>query len=167
MTCSRDRVFAVIGSSFGLGYTPVAPGTAGALPGVGVFVLIMLAAPQSFQVALIALAFLAACALTVLLGPWAERHWGKKDPGVFVVDEVAGFLLTVLLFRSPSLTLTALWAFIVTRVFDITKPPPARRLEKLPGGWGILVDDLCTSLYAAAFLRVLAAVFPRSLGMSA
>jgi phosphatidylglycerophosphatase A len=160
MSAWRQRVLTFIGTAFCLGYAPVAPGTAGALLGVGIFLLIALGAPPAAQVWLIAAALVAVCVLTIALTPWAERYWAKKDPGRFVLDEVAGFLMTVLLFRSPNLCLTVLWTFPVTRAFDILKPPPARRLERLPQGWGVLFDDLCTSLYAVGLLHVLRACFP-------
>ena len=81
----------------------------------------------------------AACVVTYRLSPWAERLFGEEDSGKFVTDEVAGFLMTVLLFRPPSVSLLVivLWAFPVTRIIDMIKPPPARRLEHLPGGWGV------------------------------
>ena len=150
----------MVGTCFGLGYAPIAPGTAGALLGVVAFVLIVLLAPAHLQRWLIGAALLVSCYLTVVLSPWAERHWKKKDPGNYVLDEVAGFLVTVLLFRLPdpsdltNLGLVVFWAFMVTRAIDIIKPPPARQLEALPQGWGILLDDIASSLYAAGLLHV-------------
>jgi len=91
--------------------------------------------------------------VTVALGTWAETYYARKDSQVFVTDEVAGFLLTVLLFHLPEQpVLTTLWAFPVTRVIDIVKIPPAKRLERLPAGWGVLADDLLGSVYAAGVL---------------
>lgn len=155
-----DRIFAIIGTSFGLAYLPVAPGTWGTLPGVVIFLAIALVAPQSSQGWLIAAALIAFCIFTVALGPWAERHWKAKDPKVYVPDEVVGFLLTVLLFRTPDPFLTAGWAFVITRITDILKIPPAYQLERLPGGWGILVDDLVSSIYAAIILHLLTRFLP-------
>ena len=102
--------------------------------------------------------------LSIALGEWAETFWGKKDPSKFVLDEVAGFLLTVLLFRTPDLTLTVFWAFIATRFFDIVKPPPAFQVQSAPEGWGILLDDLIASIYAALFLHVANWLFPWAFG---
>jgi len=160
MTPWRDRILAIAGTAFGLGYAPVAPGTAGTLGGVAIFVLVVLTAPAAFHTWLLALMLLAVCVLTIGLGPWAERYWHKKDPRAFVLDEVAGFLLAVLLFRVPNILLTVAWVFVCSRVLDVVKPPPARQLERLPGGWGVLADDLCASLYAAVLLHILAAFFP-------
>jgi phosphatidylglycerophosphatase A len=91
-------------------------------------------------------------ALSVMLGPWAIKEFGSEDPGKFVLDEGAGICLTALFlpvvsgWRAAGLLLLAI--FIAFRVFDITKPPPARQLENLPAGWGILMDDLAAAVYA-------------------
>jgi len=155
MTTWRDRILALTCTSLGFGFAPIAPGTAGTLPAVGVFLLIALVAPPALHTPLLAAALLATCALSVAVAPWAEAHWKKKDPGFFTLDEVAGFLLTVTLFHTDQVYLTAAWAFLVTRLFDIIKLPPARQAEKLPGGWGILLDDLAASVHAAIVLHAL------------
>ncbi len=136
----------------------MAPGTAGALPGVLIFWVFWRFLPTSWMPWLLASALAAVSALTVALGNWSESYWKKKDPGCFVLDEVAGYLLTVLIFsgRHENFWLTAAWTFAATRVLDIIKVPPARQLEKLPGGWGILLDDLAASLYAGALLHAAA-----------
>jgi phosphatidylglycerophosphatase A len=93
----------------------------------------------------------------VVLGGWAERHWGRKDPGDVVADEIAGQALVVIglpwrSFGEPGGTAwnatLAATAFAAFRVFDITKPPPANQLQRIPGGWGILIDDLVAGVYA-------------------
>jgi phosphatidylglycerophosphatase A len=130
------------------------PGTCGALLGPLTYIPLALAAPtEPLQSVLLAIALAAWCAITVALGGWAEHYYRKKDSQTFVTDEVAGFLLTVLLFRLSDPWITTLWAFPVTRIIDIIKVPPARRLEKLPRGWGVLADDLLGSIYAAAVLH--------------
>ena len=109
---------------------------------------------------------LMAGAAGVVLGNWAHAALGRKDPRQFTLDEVAGFLLTVLIFRPAELAsggnLAALtvWAFALTRTMDILKPPPARQLEALSGGWGILLDDLMASLYAGGALHLVYWVCP-------
>jgi phosphatidylglycerophosphatase A len=123
-------------------------------------------ATEPVQTVLIAVALLLVSIVTVQLAPWAETFFDEKDSGKFVTDEVAGFLLTVLLFRTSMLFsnanpwMTVLWAFPITRIIDIIKIPPAKRLEKWPAGWGVLADDLLGSVYAAALLHVLAFAFP-------
>ena len=163
----RDRILALLATSGGLGYCPGMPGTAGTLPGVGIFLAIALLSPPALHAPLIAAALVAVSAVTVAITPWAERHWKKTDPGNLVTDEVAGFLATVLMFwpfHDADLWLTTCWAFGVTRVMDIFKPPPVRQLERLPAGWGVLIDDLGASVYAAILLHAAAAVWPRLFG---
>ena len=161
----KERFFTAVVTAGYLGYMPAASGTFGTLPAVAAFVAIMLWAPAQLQTWLILAALVVSCFATVALSPWAEKHWGKKDPGAMVMDEVAGFLLTVLLFRRGDLLLLTVWAFVATRAFDIVKIPPARQCERLGGGWGILLDDLVASVQAAAFLHVVAVVFPRAMGI--
>jgi phosphatidylglycerophosphatase A len=90
-------------------------------------------------------------ALTVWLGDWLSIHWGRKDPGAFVLDEVAGICLTLLLiplragWHEAVVLLVGFGAF---RVFDIVKLWPCKKLEGLPGGWGVLADDLMAAVYA-------------------
>jgi len=144
----------IIASCFGLGYSPIMPGTCGALIGPAIYIPLAIAVPsEPLQTALIAAALVLWSWITIALGDWAETYYQKKDSQSFVTDEVAGFLLTVLLFHiTASPVLTTLWAFPVTRIIDILKIPPARKLEKLPRGWGVLADDLLGSVYAAILL---------------
>lgn len=148
-----DRIRFCLSTSFGLGAIPFAPGTWGTLPGVAIYAAAALWAPAPARVWLIAAGLAAACAVSVLLVPWAERHWGRKDPGSFVADEVAGFLLVVLLWRTSDLPLTLAWSFALARLFDIIKIPPARQAERIGGGWGVLLDDLAASVQAAIVLH--------------
>ena len=159
---SKDRLYLTVATCFGLGYCPYFPGTCGALVGVAVYLPLAYLLPQEpHQTIAIAAALLAWSIITVALGGWAEEFFQKKDSGIFVTDEVVGFLLTVLLWRIHSAPLlTVLWAFPVTRIIDMVKVPPARRLEKLPRGWGVIADDLLGSLYAAALLHLVAWQFP-------
>jgi phosphatidylglycerophosphatase A len=94
--------------------------------------------------------------LVVLLGVWASgglaRELGRKDPGEAVIDEAAGFLVTLAFLPPDPLLLLA--GFLLFRFLDIVKPFPARRLEHLPGGWGIMADDLLVALYAHGLLRL-------------
>ena len=166
MSTARDRFFVVIATCGGLGYSPILPGTAGALIGVALFLPIaMFVASPILQSALIALALAVSCWVTVALAKWAEEYFDEKDSGIFVTDEVAGFLFTMLLFWWPwlyhfepstAVWLAVAWGFPITRTIDIIKVPPAKQLEKLPAGWGVLADDLLGSVYAAIVLHVIA-----------
>lgn len=93
-----------------------------------------------------------AFAVGVYTADKAAPEWGK-DPGQVVVDEGVGFLFTVALL--PTDIWTVIVAFFVFRVLDIIKPPPARQLEALPGGWGIVVDDVVAGIYGNLLIRLL------------
>ena len=133
----------MLATGFGTGLAPVASGTFGTLPGI----LIALAiAPLAlgWQVAIVAALVLAA----VPVCGAAERHYGKKDDHRIVADELTTFPLCVLgLPWTEHYWLLAL-AFFTHRLMDVIKPPPARQAQVLPGGWGIVVDDVLSSTYA-------------------
>ena len=145
---------AVVSCGF-LGLSPVAPGTAGTLGGV-LLAFLFARAGAGYPLAVV-LACLVLYAVGRSLGEWSERYAGGKDPGFFVLDEVIGYLITCFWTRGPSVLALTL-AFFIFRFFDIVKPPPARRLEALGGGDGILLDDVFSGLYgllAMAALRLL------------
>ena len=159
----------------GLGHLRPAPGTWGSTPPV-IVALVMLAAiggPHwSIDVAIVLLGVLGSIAC-VRFGVWAEQAYGKKDPGCVVADEVAGQAIPLLALPWRSFgddggvvwnLALALIAFGTFRLFDITKPPPARGLQRLSAGWGILVDDLIAGVYAAAATHLMVwLVLPRVL----
>jgi len=133
-----------------LGCSPVAPGTVGTLGGVLIAWALRGTQPYLMWVAVAVVAvYLAGRSL----GDWAEEHAGK-DPGIFVLDEVAGYLVTIAWVAPPSY-LTLAVGFFVFRFFDIVKPAGIRRLEKIPGADGILLDDILAGFYG---LVVMAAV---------
>ena len=126
-----------------LGCSPVAPGTFGTLGGVAI--AWALRNTQWY----LAWSMLAAAFLYIVgrsLGDWAEQYAGEKDPGIFVLDEVVGYLVTVAWLGGPSYTTLAV-GFFVFRFFDVFKPGPARRMERIPGGDGILLDDVVAGLF--------------------
>jgi len=138
----RLSPYRLLGSGLGLGLIPFAPGTFGTLGGV----LLAWLCPSD-------LALIATAAAVFTVGLLLAARLGGADPGWFVLDEVAAYLLV-------PLTLGRSWwvwggAFLFFRVFDIAKPWPIRRLEKVPGGWGVMLDDLLAALYAHAALRLL------------
>lgn len=165
MILFTDKIKILIGTLFGLGYLPIAPGTFGALPAIPLIVAIILLTPAYIHTLLIALSLLIVSAWTVIFGSWAEKYWATEDPSVYVIDEVAGFLTTILLFRTSNLALTIFWAFLLTRIIDIIKPPPAKQLEYIHGGWGILLDDICSSLYAVGILYLMLYFKPALFGL--
>ncbi len=152
-----DRCRWLLISSFGLGCSPWAPGTVGSLGGVALAVCLQAASP-TLPAAL--WAWSAAAAALWLWGSlqskFVARVIGGEDPGLFVLDEVVGQLVTVavaaaLLGRLPDGVDHAA-AFFAFRVFDVLKLPPARRLEDLPGAWGIMADDVAAGVQAGLVL---------------
>jgi phosphatidylglycerophosphatase A len=166
---------ALLLSCGGLGYLRPAPGTWGSLPPAGlVFVMLLAGAPYwSVQVALIAV-LVASSIICVALGSWGERHFGRKDASNIVIDETAGQCMPLLFWPAGfvaqckgivpegavdvAAVLRAMaavgGAFILFRIFDIIKPPPAHGLQRLKGGVGVLVDDLIAGLYAAIVVQI-------------
>jgi phosphatidylglycerophosphatase A len=133
---------------FGLGYFPVAPGTLASLAAVLIYKFLLHALAWPIYAALIAGLFLLA-----VPAAWSEsRALGDPDPGVVVVDEVCGQLAALVLV--PATWLLVLVSFGLFRFFDILKPWIIRRAEKLPGGWGIMADDLIAGGFSAVLTHL-------------
>lgn len=149
---------------FGAGLVPVAPGTAGSLAAAaalfGLYALIGQGQAVSYglwQMCLVVV-LLIFSVLTVALGGWADPLFGRKDPGSFVLDEAAGICLTwaaLPVFAIGQEVWVTLAVFVAFRVFDILKPWPAKQLERLSAGWGILMDDLAAGVYANIACQIL------------
>lgn len=148
------RLRLMAATCFGLGMSPVASGTVGSLGAAAVYVTVRIGTNFPVNLALLALCLLLASAGTVALGPWAARRWNRPDPPHFVLDEAAGFFAAALVFPGGPWPTTALALFLAFRLFDVAKPPPLRALERLPGGWGILADDLGAGVMAGGVLHV-------------
>jgi phosphatidylglycerophosphatase A len=138
-------------SFFFLGYAPFFPGTAGSAGAAAVYLALRYFGADSPYLFL-SLAGFFFC-LTALLGRWAVAFYGKPDPRQVVSDEVAGYFVSASLFVRISPLTGAIAAFILFRFFDIVKPPPCRRLERLPHGYGIAADDIMAGLYANLLLH--------------
>jgi phosphatidylglycerophosphatase A len=141
-------------ATFGVGYLPLIPGTFGSLVGVGIFLLLFTATSASFAVVLIVILII------TFAGIWAafrtEELEGRKDPGKVVIA-----LLPLTLFTLQSLTRGVIVSFILFRLFDIFKPYPAGRFERLKGGFGIMCDDLMAGFYAGVITSILIVTFLR------
>jgi len=140
--------FAVLVCSFGyVGFFPVAPGTAGSAAGLVVYAALRWLGFTGFEVPLAAAFF----ALGVLFGSRAEEALGCIDPGPVVLDEVMGMLMT--LTSLPVNWIGMALGFAIFRALDVMKPFPAGRLERLPGGLGMMADDAMAAVYANVLLR--------------
>ena len=156
----------------GVGYLPLAPGTWGSLLAVGIYLLVrtgIMNHPTETLPIVSPFGFLTGellvIAIITSLGIWAasrtERVLEIKDPGKVVVDEVAGQLIALLplpLTRVGPWPVLVIIAFLLFRFFDIVKPYPARKLESLSGGWGIMADDLVAGAYAAIIVGIMVAL---------
>jgi phosphatidylglycerophosphatase A len=139
-------VSTVIATAFGSGYSPVAPGTAGSAVGLLLFWPLHLL-PAAAQVGAVVVLFFAGVAASTRVA----RGVGIEDPGIVVVDEVVGMWLSLLFL--PFTPVMAAAGFVLFRILDVFKPYPARQFESLPGGWGIMSDDVMAGIYANLLLR--------------
>jgi phosphatidylglycerophosphatase A len=134
-----------LATGLGVGYVRFAPGTFGSL--LGLVVWAVMPSSLSTQALVIAVVFVG--------GAWsasvAERRLRSTDPGPVVIDEVLGMLMT--LFMNPVGWFGALIGFFLFRFFDVVKPYPANRLEKLHGGVGVMADDAMAAIYANLALK--------------
>ena len=139
---------AVFICSFGyIGFFPVAPGTVGSAAGIVVYLAIRDVASPAAQLALVVGLF----AIGVMLTKPCEESLRCVDPGPIVIDEVMGMLLT--LFMNPVGWVGLLTGFLLFRALDVAKPFPARQLERLPAGLGVMSDDAMAAVYANLLLR--------------
>lgn len=127
----------------GLGHLPLIPGTAGSLAGAALCVP-LLRLPAAVHLAALA----ALVGLAVWASAEAEARTGESDPPVVIIDEMAGMWVAALFLPATLYDLGA--ACLLFRLFDAVKPGPLERLERLPGGWGIVLDDLAAGLLARA-----------------
>ena len=140
----------LIATAFGLGYSPIAPGTMGAIGGIAVYLLIINSLSQvNMILGLLIILFLF---LGIIASNKLESEWGK-DPSKIVIDEVVGVWIALLFI--PSEWQYTLGAFLLFRFFDIVKPLYIKRAEKLKGGWGVMFDDVLAGIYANIVLQVI------------
>ena len=145
----RDDAIVFLATGFYIGNIPFAPGTFGTILGL----------PLCFLLGLLKLPLALVCTmLFILIAIWishiAEKRLKKKDPGCIVIDEIAGMAVTLI--GLPFNLTTGLIGFIIFRILDISKPFPIRALEKhLPGGLGVVADDVIAGIMANLLLRVI------------
>lgn len=147
-------------SCFGMGFLPWAPGSWGSIPSTLLFGLLCVAGMPPWVVAMVLISVaVVASVICVRFSPDVIAVAGDEDPGQIVCDEVAGQAITFLAVPMISDGMTILWTmgigFFMYRLFDTLKLPPARQLEKLPKGWGILCDDLAAGVQAMIALQII------------
>ena len=159
----REKIVKLLATFFYAGYLPPVPGTAGS--GLALILYLLIRGNQL----LFAAVTLAVTGLGFLTARRAERIFNKKDDKRIVIDEAGGMLLTFfglpflgtsVLFRFalpalPEINLFLISGFVIFRLLDWLKPYPLRRLESLPGSYGVMLDDLGAALYANLILRLL------------
>jgi phosphatidylglycerophosphatase A len=145
----KERLIKQAATVLGIGFFPVAPGTAGTLAGIPLFFIF-----SAFPWPVYLLFLVTFTCAAVYLAQAAENIFSEKDPSCIVIDEVVGFLWTM--FYIPPTLVCIFSGFILFRFFDIVKPFPVRSLQdKLPGGYGVVGDDVMAGIYANIALRFL------------
>ena len=156
-----DRLALLVATGLGSGYSPVAPGTCGSFLGILLILLLsrlkLIGGPRL-------LFYLLTVSVISAAGIWAasraEWLFGRKDPPQVVIDEIVWQLLTFgLIFRNPRFLLLLI-GFLFFRLFDIVKPFPIHKVEEVPMGFGIVLDDLVAGFYASLVVFVLHLWFP-------
>lgn len=144
----------IVASVFGAGYSPIAPGTVGAMAGclilwIGKDSLVLSTYPNPWL-------FLGLIIAVTLIGIWStnqlEKHWGK-DPSKVVVDELIGVWITMIMV--PFTWMNLLLAFGLFRFFDIAKPLGIRNMEKMSRGVGVMADDILAGIYSNLVLQII------------
>ena len=157
----------LVASCFGLGRLPVAPGTWGSLPPAVTFaVMCHVGVSHASASIVMAVLVVVGCVICITCAPAVIRATRRKDPGEVVADELAGQALTFVVGGLGAAVCSwggALAGFILFRLFDIVKPWPIRKFEKLPGAWGVLADDLMAGIYAGIGLLILVRLWPGAL----
>ena len=142
-----------ITSFFYLGHSPFMPGTMGSLGGLLIYFLV------KNNDLLYGFSILFLFVLGILFSTEAEKIYKRKDARMIVIDEGCGMLLA--LFFVPYSMFSVVIGFFLFRIFDILKPPPAKRMEKLTGGMGVMFDDIIAAIYTNLILQVMFRIFFR------
>lgn len=151
---SRSPLWAELSATFfEIGRMHPGPGTWGSAAAVALWAAIAFELPPALRTPVCVVLALLFTLIGIPAATRVARDSGTKDPQFVVIDEVAGQLIALV--AAPLAWKTFLAGFILFRVFDITKPPPVRQLEKLPEGVGIVLDDVAAGLYASLGMQLL------------
>jgi phosphatidylglycerophosphatase A len=141
-------VHMILATFFGVGFFPLAPGTATSFLVVIFYKFFLHSLPWPLYLLLFVVLFF----VGVIVSTEYSSELGKKDPRRIVVDEACGQL--IVLFQMPTSSFILLACFFLFRFFDIIKPYPIRKIEKLEKGWGIMMDDIIAAIYTALIIHV-------------
>ena len=146
------RFIKTAATGLGSGLSPFAPGTAGTLVGIPIYFLLSMLSRPLYLLTAAAFFFFA-----VYVAQEAEKLYGAHDPSCIVIDEIAGFLVVMACISPSPFTVAA--GFALFRIFDIAKPFPIRLLEqRLPGGYGVVGDDIMAGIYGNIILQIVTRV---------
>ena len=134
------------------GYSPVASGTAGSLVALAIYAI-----PGMERTITLGVITLVTFVIGVVTSAEMEKFHGE-DPSIVVIDEFVGMWISLLFL--PKGFIIAVAAFLLFRVYDIVKPPPARQVERLANGWGVMLDDVFAGVYANFSIQILLLIFP-------
>lgn len=138
----------ILATFFGVGFFPLAPGTLTSLIVVILYKFFL----HSLNWPLYLLIFLCIFFIGVFVSGIYSTESGKTDPRRIVIDEACGQL--IVLFQMPTSWFPLLLGFFLFRLFDIIKPYPIRKVEKLKKGWGIMMDDIAAAVYTIIIVRI-------------
>lgn len=146
----------LIGSAFGLGLLPIAPGSFGALLGLGIHLAAAYWLPEEYVWGGLIVGLVLTIWANHVLTPWAQAEYSCSDPGNFVLDEVAGYLLVPMVYGDVMSFKAACIGFFLFRVFDVIKLPGARWIDRnWHNSWGIVLDDLVSAIYAGLCMQLI------------
>jgi phosphatidylglycerophosphatase A len=142
-----NRFFLFIATGFGVGYSPIVPGTFGTIVAIPIFLFLSQIPFPLYELTTVAFFF-----FSTWISDQAQTYWGKRDHPRIVIDEIMGFLITML--WVPKRALFIILGFLLFRFFDIVKPPPIRLAERVKGGYGVVLDDVIAGVYANIILQI-------------
>ncbi len=143
------RFVKLFATGLGAGYSPVAPGTAGTLLAIPLYLILSRIPSPVYEITILAFFF-----FSTWVSEAAQRYFGRKDDPRIVIDEMVGFLVTMLWL--PKAYFSILLGFLLFRIFDILKPFPIRQVDKrCRGGFGVVLDDVLAGLYSNIVLEII------------
>lgn len=142
----------VLGSGFYSGYIPFAPGTFGSLAALIIYLI-----PGFENLYIILPVIIMTIIVGIPIGTKFEKYYNTEDPSYCTIDEMAGMWISLI--AIPKQVIPVISAFILWRIMDIIKPFPARRLENLKGGLGVMMDDVAASVYSLIILHIFLLIF--------